>query len=131
MSTPIIEDAVAIVPVRDVHRTVEFYTGTLGFERRLVTDDGIFAIAVHGQAAIHFLKAEDQAALDATASHFSVYLWVNGIDLLYRDLTPKLQRLDPERVRAPFDQPYGMREFHVKDPDGCLLMFGQPVEQTE
>ncbi len=131
MSTPIIEDAVAIVPVRDVHRAMDFYVDTLGFERRLVTDDGIFAIAVHGEAAIHFLKTDDPASLAATANHISVYVWVNGIDQLYSDLTPKLQQLDAERVRPPFDQPYGMREFHVKDPDGCLLMFGQPVEQTD
>jgi hypothetical protein len=30
-------------------------------------------------------------------------------------------------VHAPFDQPYGMREFHVKDPDGCLLFFGERI----
>ncbi len=131
MPTPFIEDAVAIVPVRDIHRTVDFYVDTLNFERRLVTDDGQFAIAVHGEAAIHFLKADDASALEATANHFSIYLWVNGVDQLYCDLTPNLQQLDEDRVRAPFDQPYGMREFHVKDPDGCLLMFGQPVEQTE
>ena len=36
-----------------------------------------------------------------------------------------LETLPEDRVRAPFDQPYGMREFHVKDPDGCLLLFGE------
>ena len=131
MSTPIIEDAVAIVPVRDVHRTMDFYADTLGFERRLVTDDGVFAIAVHGEAAIHFLKTEDPNALNASANHISIYIWVNGIDQLYVDLSSKLDQLEQDRVRAPFDQPYGMREFHVRDPDGCLLMFGQPVEQTD
>lgn len=131
MTTPVIEDAVAIVPVRDVNATMEFYTATLGFERRLVTNDGVFGIAVHGEAAIHFLKAEDLAALDATATHISVYLWVNGVDQLFEDLQPKLHGFESERWRAPFDQPYGMREFHIKDPDGCLLMFGQPVEQTD
>lgn len=58
-------------------------------------------------------------------SHISIYLWVRHVDQLYADLKPKLDTLAEGRVRAPFTQPYGMREFHVKDPDGCLLFFGE------
>ena len=126
--TGLIEDAVAIVPVRDVEATVDFYADVLGFERRTVSDDKTFAIVVHGEAAVHFVGPADEDALRATADHISIYLWVHGLDALYERLAPKLAGLAPERVRAPFDQPYGMREFHVKDPDGCLLMFGEPIE---
>ena len=122
---PIIEDAVAIVPVRDVEASVQFYADTLGFERRFVSDDKSFAIVVHGDAALHFLRTDDDASLNATANHISVYLWVKGVDELYQAYRPKLDKLDEGRVRAPFTQPYGMREFHVKDPDGCLLFFGE------
>jgi hypothetical protein len=31
------------------------------------------------------------------------------------------------RVRAPFDQPYGQREFHVLDEDGTLVFFGEAI----
>lgn len=126
-SEPIIEDAVAIVPVRDVEASVDFYADTLGFERRFVSDDKSFAIVVHGDAALHFLRTEDDAALKATANNIAVYLWVKGVDDLYAAYKPKLDALDEGRVRAPFTQPYGMREFHVKDPDGCLLFFGENV----
>ncbi|MBO6784530.1 MAG: VOC family protein [Alphaproteobacteria bacterium] len=122
---PIIEDAVAIVPVRDVPVTVDFYADVLGFERRFTADDRSFAIVVHGEAAIHFVATDDPDALKATANNISVYLWVRGIDALYESLRPALDPLPDGRVRAPFDQPYGMREFHVKDPDGCLLLFGE------
>lgn len=123
--TPIIEDAVAIVPVRDVDTTLDFYADVLGFERRFVSEDKTFAIVVHGDAAVHFVKASDDASLRATANHISIYLWVRGVDTLYDTLKPKLDQLDQARVRAPFTQSYGMREFHVKDPDGCLLFFGE------
>lgn len=126
--TPIIEDAVAIVPVRDIVRTVDFYADVLGFERRMISDDESFAIVVHGEAALHFVKTDDKDALRATANNISVYLWVRAIDELYAQLAEKLTPLPNGRVRAPFDQPYGMREFHVKDPDGCLLMFGESVD---
>lgn len=125
---PIIEDAVAIVPVRDVSATVDFYADVLGFERRMLSDDRSFAIVVHGDAAIHFVGPADADALKATANNISIYLWVRGLDALYDALAPKLATLAEGRVRPPFDQSYGMREFHVKDPDGCLLMFGEPLE---
>ena len=125
---PTIEDAVAIVPVRDVERSVDFYADVLGFERRFVSDDKVFAIVVHGDAALHFLRADHEASLNATANHISIYLWVKDVDAMYAHYKPKLDALDEGRVRAPFDQPYGMREFHVKDPDGCLLFFGESIE---
>lgn len=130
MSTdgPIIEDAVAIVPVRDVVATVDFYADVLGFERRLISEDESFAIVVHGEAAVHFVATDDEKALEATANNISIYLWVRQLDALYAELGPKLAALGEDRVRPPFDQPYGMREFHVKDPDGCLLLFGEPLE---
>lgn len=126
---PIIEDAVAIIPVRDVELSAAFYTATLGFELRSISDDKAFAILTHGDAALHLLHSDDEASLQAAASHISVYLWVKGLDALYAQLQPKLEKLDAARVRAPFDQPYGMREFHVKDPDGCLLLFGEEKVQ--
>jgi catechol 2,3-dioxygenase-like lactoylglutathione lyase family enzyme len=125
---PVIEDAVAVVPVSAVEATVAFYRDRLGFEDRFVSDDAAFAIVVHGDAAIHFVATDDAAALAATASYTSLYLWCRGVDALYDRLAPALADLPAGRVRAPFTQPYGMREFHVKDPDGCLLMFGEDTD---
>ena len=124
---PMIENAATIVPVRDVAATVDFYADLLGFERRFVADDGGFAIVAHGQAMVQLLATDDPAALRATANNVSIYLWVRGLDALYERLRPKLEALPQGRLRPPFDQPYGMREFHVKDPDGCLLFFGEAI----
>jgi catechol 2,3-dioxygenase-like lactoylglutathione lyase family enzyme len=125
--SPIIEDAVSIFPVIDIETTVDFYADVLGFERRMISDDKTFAIVVHGQAAIHFTKTNDEQALRATANNISIYLWVRQIDKLFEQLKPKLDLLPKDRVSPPFTQPYGMREFHVKDPDGCLLLFGENI----
>ena len=125
---PMIEDAVAIVPVRDIPRTMDFYADILGFERRFVSEKEDFAIVVHGEAAIHFVACDDEDALKATANNISIYLWVKQVDALFAAYEPRLVGLDPGRVRPPFDQPYGMREFHIKDPDGCLLLFGENID---
>lgn len=125
MTAPRIAAALPIVPVRDVAATVAFYTAVLGFEARLVTNDNTFAVVGLDGAGIQLLKSDDPQALKATANNISIYLPVTGLDALYEKLRPKLETLPAGRVRPPFDQPYGMREFHVKDPDGCLLFFGE------
>ncbi len=125
---PIIEDAVSIVPVKDIRRTVDFYVDVLAFEERFVSEDETFAIVIHGDAAIQLVKTDSDEALRATANNISIYLWVRGVDTLYKQLKPTLDTLPEGRVRPPFVQDYGMREFHVKDPDGCLLFFGEDTE---
>lgn len=117
----------AIVPVSDVAATVAFYTEILGFDRRMVSEDGSFGMVGHGGGSIQLVRAADPGALRATANNISIYLPVRGVDALYERLKPKLDGLPAGRVRPPFDQTYGMREFHVKDPDGCLLFFGESL----
>lgn len=127
--SPVIEDAVTIVPVRDVAKSVEFYESVLGFECRFVASDKSFGTVVRGDAAVHLLATDDEGSLKATANHIAIYIWVKGVDALYAQLQGKLDKLPDGRVRAPFDQAYGMREFHVKDPDGCLLFFGEDISE--
>jgi catechol 2,3-dioxygenase-like lactoylglutathione lyase family enzyme len=126
-NAPVIEDAMPIVPVADIAATMAFYTEVLGFEPRFVASDRRFAMLAHGAAAIQFIKTDDPGALAATATNIAIYLPVRGVDRLYEALRPQLVKLPEGRVRPPFDQAYGMREFHVKDPDGCLLFFGEDL----
>ncbi len=128
MTKPVIEDAVAIVPVADMDRTVAFYTDVLEFKVNFVSDDKSFGILTHGEAAIHFVQTDDPKVLEATANNISIYMWVKYVDDLYAALKPKFDALPDGRVRPPFTQDYGMREFHVKDPDGCLLFFGEDTD---
>jgi len=128
MDKPLLEDAVAIVPISNMEQTLDFYKNVLCFESQEVSDDNIFATVKHEGAAIHLIQGDDEAALTATRNNISIYIWTKKLDELYATLEPGLSKLPLERVRAPFEQPDGMREFHVKDPDGCLLMFGEAIE---
>jgi catechol 2,3-dioxygenase-like lactoylglutathione lyase family enzyme len=123
----VIENAATIVPVADIHRSVDFYVDVLGFDPGFMAGDGSFARVSRDNAVIQFIHTSDPDVLKATADNISIYLTVDGVDRLYASLQPALDRLGEGRVRAPFDQPYGMREFHVKDPDGCLLFFGERI----
>lgn len=122
-----LQGSATIVPVRDVALTVAFYVDVLGFEKRELSDDGRYGLVACGEVGVMLLQSDDEAALSATSHNISIYIWVDGVDAFYNALKPKLDALPQGRVRPPFDQPYGMREFHVKDPDGCLLFFGQEI----
>jgi len=124
-TAPVIEGAATIVPVRDVPTSAAFYADVFGWEVRDMSPDETFCIIIGDAIALCLMGTTDEAALNATRSHISVYVWVRGVDALYDSLRPELDSLSDDQVRAPFTQEYGMREFHVKDPDGCLLMFGE------
>lgn len=122
---PVIRSAAAIVPVRDVAASLAFYTDVLGFERHFVREDMAFAIVGRGPAWVHLQSTDDEEALRATATQIAMYVTVKGLDALHEQLEPRLRHLPEGRHRPPFTQDYGMREFHVKDPDGFLLFFGE------
>ena len=117
-----------IVPVKNVERSVSFYVETLSFEIVHWTEDNSFAVVRRGPVHIQLIACDDQAVLAITGTNIAMYVEVEGVDALYERLKPRLDLLPGGgRVRAPFDQDYGMREFHVKDPDGMLLFFGEAI----
>lgn len=119
-----------IVPVRNVERSISFYVETLSFEIVHWTDDNTFALVRRGPVHVQLIACDDPHVLAVTATNIAMYIEVDGLDALYDRLKPRLDLLPKARVRAPFDQDYGMREFHVKDPDGMLLFFGEAVGDT-
>ena len=112
-----------IVPVSDPAASKAFYTETLKFE--MVYDNLQYGYALFrkAEALIAIVNAADDAALTATRTNISAQIWVSDIDALWAELRDGLSVLPEGRVRAPFTQSYGTREFHVKDPDGFLMLF--------
>jgi hypothetical protein len=99
-------------------RKVYFCASVLGLECSFIESDKSFGTVIRSDAPVHLLATDDEDSLKATANHIAIYIWVKGVDALYAKLQAELDKLPDGRVRAPFDQAYGMREFHVKDPDG-------------
>jgi len=115
----------SIVPVKDLRRTYAFYSGVLGFTGTEPAEGEIFLTMRRDRALIHFIETDDEAVLETTATNMSNHIWLEDLDAFYTTVAPELERLAPGRARPPFDQPYGQREFHVKDPDGFLMFFSQ------
>ncbi|MEM7711155.1 MAG: hypothetical protein AAF264_10490 [Pseudomonadota bacterium] len=72
------------------------------------------------------LQADDRPEARTASAEQMVYLDVPDVDALWARVGPALEALGG-RLRAPFDQPYGQREFHAIAPGGTLLLCGQDM----
>ncbi|WP_170455588.1 bleomycin resistance protein [Ruegeria arenilitoris] len=106
-------------------RQIAFYCDRLGFACGFTQDN--YAFLRLGPVAIRLLECPPRADGLPLGHEQSFYIDVEDIDNLYESLRPKLEDLPEGRVRAPFDQPYQQREFHVLDEDGTLVFFGEGI----
>ena len=113
-----------VVPVRDVAASAAFYARHLGFEPAFLADDTSYAGVVGVAMPSRYNASESEEALRATANNISFYIEVEDLDALWAAVEASQPTT---RVRAPEDKPWGLREFHIQDLDGCLLRFGQDL----
>ena len=116
-----------LVPVSDIGRSVRFFVDTLGFQVGFQADG--YAYLIRDCAAIRIIPAGEGIDLRNHNRQQACYIDVEGVEDLYRELKPKLDLLPKGRVKLPFEQVYGQREFHVLDEDALLIMFGEPVSK--
>ena len=112
-----------LISVTDIDRSIEFYTRILGFNIGYRSD--AYAFVYRDVIAIRLLSAGEA---EAKGFRQRCYIDVEGVDELYESLREKLDTLPKGRIKRPFDQYYGQREFHVIDEDDLVLMFGEPVK---
>lgn len=113
------------VPCTRLDAQVGFYRDVLGFVAGVVQDG--YAFMRRDDVAIRLVEVSADVDLFHPERQGSFYVDVAGLDALYASMKPALDRLPARRVRAPFDQAYGQREFHVADEDCTLVFFGEPV----
>ena len=109
--------------VKDLDKALHFYQHYLQFEVG-VSMEG-YAYIVRDDIAIRLLEVESGSP--EGPGEQACYICVKDIDALYQQLEPNLSKLTKGQVRAPIDQPYGQREFHVKDEDSMRIFFGEAI----
>ncbi|MFC7622064.1 VOC family protein [Microlunatus sp. GCM10028923] len=128
----------SFLPHLDADASLAFYREALGFEvRDDVGYDGMrwitvgpadqpdTAIVLQPPALPGVTDDERRTLLDlmAKGSYF-------GVNLASADLAGTFERLEAsgaEIVQEPIDQPYGVRDFAVRDPAGNLIRIQQKV----
>ena len=113
------------VPCTRLAAQITFYRDVLGFTVAFMAQS--YAFLRRDAVVIRLVEVSPEVDLSHPEREGSFYIDVDGIDALYAALKPALDRLPEGRVRAPFDQPYGQREFHVADEDCTLVFFGDAI----
>ena len=110
--------------VRDVIRARDYYADKLGFRTpRMWGDPPTFCIPQRDgmELMLNQVGADDEFQPNSRFDgRFSAYFWVRDADALHAEF----EAAGADIVCPLEDQPYGMREFQVRDPDGHLLGFG-------
>ena len=117
------------VPCTSLDRQIGFYRDRLGFTLGYRAEN--YAFLHRDDVALRLIEVDPQVDLSAPEREQMIYIDVDDVDAVWTDMAPRLSPLPPERYRAPFDQEYGQREFHVADEDCTLILFGAQIRQAD
>ena len=117
-----------MVPCSNLKSQIAFYRGVLGF--KVMFDAEKYAFLKRDLVAVRLTEVPAGVDLGHPARQQSSYVDVSNIDALYESLKTELGSLPKGRVRAPFVQTYGQREFHVTDEDCTVVIFGETLVST-
>ena len=123
------------VQVHDPDLALAFYRDALGLELRNDVARGGFRWVTVGSAAqpgvsivitnyLHGSPADTDAiaALIAKGALNGLHFQTDDLDAIFA----KVRDADAEIVQEPADQPWGTRDFAVRDPSGNLIRIDQP-----
>jgi catechol 2,3-dioxygenase-like lactoylglutathione lyase family enzyme len=121
----------AYFPVADVKQSASYYERVLGFHCDYVTGTPPeFAILSRDGLSImlrHVARPGDIRPNEAQGGTWDVFFWVTDVRALHRELLAK----GADVVYGPTVQDaYNMEEFAVRDREGYVLGFGQPLDQA-
>lgn len=112
-----------MLAIADMDQTLDFYTSLLGFVVTMKSPE--YSIVERDGATIHFMKAADESVMAAVRGHTEIYIEVDDIQSIWEQVDA---HRGSHKIRDLFDQPYGMTEFHIVDPNECLVFVGQPTK---
>ena len=101
-----------MVPSFNIPGTVAFFASLLNF--KIVRDDKTYVMLMKDHVMVHILRA------GTNIGEMEFYLEVDDVEMVWQQMQHGLSGL---KIKAPFDQDYGMREIHVQIPDTNTLMF--------
>lgn len=111
-------NGITVFTVRDVVASASYYRDKLGFELSFEYGQPTYYVGLcNGGVQIHLVAAHHAPRQPGQGA---VAIFVDDVDGLHADLVQRGANI----IKAPADQPYGLRDFDVADPDGNMLFFG-------
>lgn len=111
-----------MLAVANMEETIAFYQTVLRFTATMQSSE--YSIVERDGQTIHFMKAASEEVMRCVRGHAEIYIEVSGIHALWEHVKTFKDRY---RVRDLFDREYGMTEFHIGDPNECLVFVGEPT----
>lgn len=111
--------------VAELEATLRFFTDTLGFT--VQHREANYAYIEREGAAIRILEHHEPEEIGVPHRGFPYYIDVSDLDLVLKELGPKLEDLPPGDVHGPVDQHYNQRDLMIRAPDENLIVFGQAI----
>ncbi len=130
MPAPGIIGSAPVLLVSDVIASANYYRDRVGFSyQRFWGDPPCFCILQRDNFHLMLSQVEDSKSIvphhRVVNNLWNVYFWVEEVDTFYRELKERGAIIDYELC----EQPYGCREFGIRDPDGYDIAFGQDMDQ--
>ena len=117
--------------VDDVVSTANFYRDKLGFQYdRFWGDPPAFCMVWRRGVTIMLSQHEIKGSMrpnrlaSPEGDAWDAYIWVDDADALYAEFTANGVTIS----RPICDQPYGSRDFDIRDSNGYTLCFGHDLE---
>jgi len=104
----------------DMEQTLSFYHDVLGFQDLMKSPE--YSIVERDGQTIHFIKAASEEVMRCVRGHSEIYLEVSNLASLWEHVKTFQARY---KIRDLFEREYGMTEFHIEDPNGCLVFVGE------
>ena len=112
--------------VADMNETIAFYQKLLGFAATMKSSE-YSMISRDGQTT-HFMNGRTRGRHELRMGHSEIYIEVSGIHALWKHGKTLNDRF---RVRELFERDCAITEFHIGDPNECLLFAGEPTSRSK
>ncbi len=117
-------DSRCVLAVRNLKESTQFYIDVLGFRRDFGDGSDGWSFLSRDNFQVMLGECPDEKPASELGDHsYFVYLTVEGLDQLHKELSAR----GAEVISGPENEPWGLREFSIRTPDGHRIRFGEPI----
>ncbi len=116
----------SVLAVHSLKASVPYYRDVLGMN--IDFEPPGWSFLSRGNFAVMLGECPDAIAASDLGDHsYFAYVTVSDSSALFRELSSRAV----EFIKPLTDEPWGMREFGLRTPDGHRIMFGQELQASE
>ncbi len=109
--------------VRDLQVSTRYYMDVLGFRKDPIDAEG-WSFLTRDTFRVMLGECRDEKPASELGNHSYIAYWnIDGVDEFYREISGRGALV----TSAPANKPWGLREFHLRTPDGHRITCGETI----